>query len=140
MREVFADAGYWIAMLSLRDELHAKAVTATERLGAVRMVTTRMVLVEVLNFMAGAGEYGRRLASGMVDRLERSPDVEIIAQTDMQFRAALDRYASRADQSWSLTDCASFLVMEQRSIAEALAFDRDFEQAGFVALLRESGD
>ena len=65
---------------------------------------------------------------------------EIIAQTDMQFRAALARYASRADQSWSLTDCASFLVMEQRHIAEALAYDRDFEQAGFVALLRESGE
>ena len=138
MREVFADAGYWIAMLSLRDELHLKAAAVTEGLGAIRVVTTRMVLVEVLNFMAGAGEYGRRLASGMVDRLERSPDVEIIAQTDVQFGAALARYASRADQSWSLTDCASFLVMEQRHIAEELAYDRDFEQAGFVALLRES--
>ena len=37
---------------------------------------------------------------------------------------------------WSLTDCASFLVMEERGITEALAYDRDFEQAGFVSLLR----
>ncbi len=37
-----------------------------------------------------------------------------------------------------LTDCASFLVMEKRGIAEALAYDRDFEQAGFVALLRDA--
>lgn len=36
-------------------------------------------------------------------------------------------------------DCASFLVMEELDITEALAYDRDFEQAGFVALLRESG-
>ena len=33
-------------------------------------------------------------------------------------------------------DSASFLVMEERNITEALAYDRDFEQAGFVALLR----
>ena len=45
-------------------------------------------------------------------------------------------YGSRLDQTWSLTDCASFLVMEQRGITDALAHDRDFEQAGFVALLR----
>ena len=41
------------------------------------------------------------------------------------------------DQTWSLTDCASFLVMEERNITEALAYDPDFEQAGFTALLRE---
>ncbi len=29
-------------------------------------------------------------------------------------------------------------VMEERNITAALAYDRDFEQAGFVALLRES--
>ena len=27
--------------------------------------------------------------------------------------------------------------MEERTITEALAYDRDFEQAGFTALLRE---
>ena len=50
----------------------------------------------------------------------------------------MERYASRSDQSWSLTDCASFLVMEERNITDALAYDRDFEQAGFRALLREN--
>ena len=73
----------------------------------------------------------------MVQRLQSNPNVEIIPQTDAQFRTAVERYASRSDQRWSLTDCASFLVMEERDITEALAYDRDFEQAGFVALLRE---
>ena len=30
--------------------------------------------------------------------------------------------------------------MEERGITEALAYDRDFEQAGFVALLRDGQD
>ena len=52
--------------------------------------------------------------------------------------AALERYADRLDQDWSLTDCASFLTMEARGIQEALAYDSDFVQAGFTALLRDS--
>ncbi len=137
MSEVFADAGYWIAMMDLGDELHDRARAATEKLGPSRLVTTQMALVEALNYMAASGEYKRQLASGMVRRVIKSPDVEIIPQTDAQFRAAVERYASRSDQRWSLTDCASFLVMEERNISEALAYDRDFEQAGFSALLRE---
>ena len=95
-----------------------------------------MVLVEVLDHFAGTGERRRSLAVQMVRDLEARPDVEIVPQTDAQFRAAAERYAARPDQRWSLTDCASFLVMEERNIIEALAYDRDFEQAGFTALLR----
>ena len=76
----------------------------------------------------------------MVRGLENNPDIKIIPQTDSQFRAALQRYASRSDQRWSLTDCASFLVMEERDLTQALAYDRDFEQAGFDALLRGAKD
>ena len=74
---------------------------------------------------------------GLAQGLERDTDVVVVPQADAQFTAALERYASQADQTWGLTDCASFLVMEERTITEALAYDRDFEQAGFTALLRE---
>ncbi len=133
---VFADAGYWIALWHPRDVLHQKAVDVAKALGVTAVVTTQLVLVEALDAMAGMGEFRRRFAAQMVQRLEDSPDVEIVPQTDAQFRAAVERYVGRPDQRWSLTDCASFLVMEERNITEALAHDRDFEQAGFTALLR----
>lgn len=41
----------------------------------------------------------------------------------------------RLDKTWSLVDCASFVVMEERGLTEALTTDRHFEQAGFVRLL-----
>ena len=44
-------------------------------------------------------------------------------------------YRSRRDKEWSLTDCISFVVMEDEGLREALTGDRHFEQAGFVALL-----
>ena len=43
---------------------------------------------------------------------------------------------SRLDKTWSLVDCASFTVMRHRGIREALTTDRNFEQAGFVQLLK----
>ncbi len=138
MGVVFADAGYWIALWNPRDALHRQAMAFADALESSDIVTTQLVLVEALNSMAGQREFRRAFAAQMVQELETNPDVEIVPQTDAQFRAAVERYAARSDQRWSLTDCASFLVMEERNITAALAYDRDFEQAGFVALLRES--
>ena len=136
MTAVFADAGYWIALWRPRDALHERAATVADNLGAIGVVTTQMVLTETLNALAATGEFRRQFAVQMVREMEQDPDVEIVPQTDGQFRAAVERYAARSDQQWSLTDCVSFLVMEERNITEALAYDRDFEQAGFTALLR----
>jgi len=36
------------------------------------------------------------------------------------------------DKQWSFTDCTSYVVMRQLGIEEAFAFDRHFEQMGFV--------
>ncbi len=138
MSVVFADSGYWIALWNPRDALHQQAMAIADVLGASDVVTTQLVLVEALNSMAGQRGFRRAFAAQMVQELEANPDVEIVPQTDAQFRAAVERYAARSDQRWSLTDCASFLVMEERNITAALAYGRDFVQAGFVALLRES--
>jgi uncharacterized protein len=45
-------------------------------------------------------------------------------------------HACWVDKTWSLTDCASFLIMKRYSIKEVLARDRHFDQAGFTALER----
>ena len=137
MSEVFADTGYWIALVNARDRLHERARAVTETLGTRRIVTTQMVLAELLNGMSRTRDGRRRGAWELARRLERDPNVTVIDQTAEQYEAALDRYSARGDQEWSLTDCASFLVMEERGIREALAHDRDFEQAGFVSLLRD---
>ena len=136
MPRLFADSGYWIALWNPRDSLHQRAMTVADGMGDTEVVTTQMVLTEALDAMAGMGQFRRRFATQMVQALDDNPDVEIVPQTDAQFRAAVTRYAARSDQRWSLTDCASFLAMEERNIIEALAYDRDFKQAGFVALLR----
>ena len=136
MRTVFADSGYWIAMYSPSDERYLEARAITAGLGPSRIVTSQMVLVEFLNYMSGRGMRLREEAMSVVTRLTHTQSVEIVPQTQDQVDEAAARYSSRPDQGWSLTDCASFILMERLNILEALAHDRDFKQAGFVALLR----
>lgn len=138
MREVFADTGYWVAMISSDDFLRDVADQVASELNACQVVTSEMVLVEVLNFFARSGDRARGAAVEAIRRLDKDSDVMIIPQTSAQFAKAVDRYGSRLDQNWSLVDCSSFVLMEERGIRDALAYDIDFVQAGFNALLRSA--
>jgi len=135
MRQVFADTGYWIALVNPRDQIHAKAVSVTQQLSPVRILTSEMVLAELLNSFSDAGPL-RDAVGGMVQRLRGNRDIIIVPQTSEQFESALRRYKQAGDKSWSLTDCASFQVMEAEQIQAALTHDQHFAQAGFETLLR----
>jgi predicted nucleic acid-binding protein len=137
LKRVFVDTGFWIALLNEDDDLHSQAQILAESLQSSHWITTEMVLTELLNFLGSKGKNIRRAAVTFVDRLGKSPDVTILRQTSAQFSSALSLYSQRPDKAWSLTDCASFLVMKKAGLTEALAYDLHFEQAGFVALLRK---
>jgi predicted nucleic acid-binding protein len=137
MRAVFADSGYWVAIANSKDNLHTRAVAAAERLGECRIVTSEMVLVEFLNGFAECGSHLRTKAAELVLAVTADPDIEVVPQTPELFQDALALYQDRVDKSWSLTDCASFLIMDRRQIREALTHDRHFEQRGYRALLRD---
>lgn len=137
MSLVFADSGFFIALVDVTDQLHDHALKWAVGRRDDAIVTTQMALTETLNHVSRRGSEIRDEVGELVGELEHQPGVEIVPQTDEQFRAAVEFYLQRPDKRWSLTDCASFLVMQERGITEALAYDRDFEQAGFVALLRK---
>jgi predicted nucleic acid-binding protein len=67
--------------------------------------------------------------------LRNDPDAVIVPPSQELFDRRVELFGRRLDQSWSLTDCISFVVMEQQRIRDALTGDRHFEQAGFRALL-----
>jgi predicted nucleic acid-binding protein len=137
MNAIFADTGYWIALFNPRDDLHATAVTVSRAVQGRLIVTSQMVLTEFLNYYASLGQSFRQQAVQVVRSLQQATEVEIVPQTDDQFQAALTFYTQRPDKEWSLVDCASFLIMQDRHLMEALAHDEHFQQAGFVPLLRK---
>jgi hypothetical protein len=94
-----------------------------------------MVFTEVLNSFCRRESAFRQAAAQFVKRSFDNPKIEVVPQSSALFHQALDLYQQRADKAQSHTDCASFCIMQQQKIAEALTHDRHFEQAGFIALL-----
>ena len=136
MKAVFADTSYWLALLNTRDTLHHKAVVMSQQLSAVQVVTSEMVFVELLNSISSGNPRERRAVVSAVQGFGRTDSVIVFPQTTEQFAKALERYKQSADKNWSLTDCASFQIMETERISAALTHDHHFVQAGFEALLR----
>ena len=77
----------------------------------------------------------RKVAAAGLERISRDPQIEMVPHTAELTASALKLFAARSDKDWSLTDCLSFIVMEQRNIQDALTADNHFEQAGFRAIL-----
>jgi len=69
MRRVFADTGYWVALLNSRDQLHQKARELSKTMGSLYIFTSEMVLAEVLNDFSKRGEFFRQAAIELIESL-----------------------------------------------------------------------
>jgi predicted nucleic acid-binding protein len=130
---IFADTFYFLALLSREDAARSKARDVSERL-TNPIITTAWVLTEVADALA-APNLGH-IFLRLMETLRADPNATIVAPSQTLFDQGLKLYADRPDQGWTLTDCTSFVVMQQQGITQALTGDRHFEQAGFRALLR----
>ena len=122
-------------LVSKRDSLHlsAQQVMADLRHQDARLTTTEFVLVEVANALSMPGS--RQQAVKLIDGLRSLSTVQIIPAGPELLHDGLTLYRDRPDKEWSLTDCISFVVMQQEHIIQAFTSDHHFEQAGFSKLL-----
>ena len=136
MNEVFLDTAYAIALSVEADAHHARAIELAEQLELqqTKLVTTRAVLLEIGNAMAR--QRYRRAAVQLLDAIQHDPQVECVPLNDDLYQQAFELFRNRTDKEWGMIDCASFVVMQQRGLTDALTTDEHFEQAGFRALLR----
>ena len=116
MKKVFADTGYWIALLNPEDDLHQKARQISVTLATTIIVTSEMVFTELLNAFSSKGKPYRQKTARFIKHAFTNPEIEVILQTDAIFHNALELYGQRLDQAWSHTDCTSFQIMQQQNI------------------------
>jgi uncharacterized protein len=128
----FADTFFYLALLRVDDPSHTKALAFVTLTSPI--VTTEFVLLELGNACARAADHSDFLA--LVAGMRASPRFRILRLDSRLLDRGLERMASLPDKDWSLTDCISFVVMEDENIKEALTAERHFEQAGFSALLK----
>ncbi|MDQ6631968.1 MAG: hypothetical protein M3Y82_09450 [Verrucomicrobiota bacterium] len=121
-----------MGLLNRSDKAHAKCVHFSENYRK-KIITTEWILVEVADAWSSSPE--RIQAAKFVQFVLHNPQFQIVPSSSNLFLRGLTLYAKRLDKDWSLTDCISFVVMEDENVTDALTGDRHFEQAGFKILL-----
>ena len=67
-------------------------------------------------------------------RLVSSFSIQMIYVDEIMFNRGGKYFQKHSDKYFPLTDCVSFVVMDQFNIRTALTFDKHFVQAGFDQL------
>lgn len=130
---IFADTGFFLALCQPRDALHGRAQAWSKFITEPLMVS-EAVLLETVNALSKPVD--RAKAHHLINSIRSAKGYEIVYSSPVLFEAGMQLHAERPDKEWSLTDCISFVIMKERGICRALAYDHHFEQAGFEALLR----
>jgi hypothetical protein len=133
---LFLDSAYAIALAAPDDEFHPEAATLAAELRSrnLQMLTTEAVVFEIGDSLAKPKF--RRTAIELMTSIFTDPRIVVVPATPALVQRFFNLFQRRPDKAWGMTDCLSFIVMEERGIREALTTDEHFEQAGFVALLR----
>jgi predicted nucleic acid-binding protein len=123
------------ALLNRLDQYHRRATSLTVAVSSAREVwVTEAVLLEIGNALARSNRTG---AVRFIESCYGTANVRVEALTAELFRRGLELYRDRADKEWGLTDCISFVVMQDNRLTHALTADEHFRQPGFRALLLE---
>lgn len=128
----FADTWFWIGLLHEPDQHHEAAVAIYKKIGRSQIVTSEMILTEVLNVFRKFGPRWRMICCNYIDLLRTRAEIVVVAQTSDYFQRGLAKYRQHDDKEWSLVDCTSFLIMEERGIQSVLTGDHHFAQAGYT--------
>jgi predicted nucleic acid-binding protein len=133
--EVFVDTSGLYALVDRNDGHHAAAREVLGRLlnAGRQLVVTDYVVAETANLANARG--GSRVAVRALDLVEQSAGIRIEWIGPIRFEATRSYFRKYADHAYSFTDCASFVVMRELRLREALTTDGHFAQAGFEALL-----
>ncbi|MYB02234.1 type II toxin-antitoxin system VapC family toxin [Candidatus Poribacteria bacterium] len=136
MNEVFADTSGWASFFREQERHHARAVALMTQWQEENrhVVTTNYVLGELIALCERL-RVPRSRGVSYIQSIRAETWIEIVHIDEQLDVRAWELLENRLDKTWSLVDCASFVVMEQRGLTDALTTDHHFEQAGFVRLL-----
>lgn len=128
------DTVYIEAILNARDRYHQAALQFLSRVRTAHEVwVTEAVLQEVGAALSGSNRNGAAL---FMRACYTTANIHVVSIDRALFLRGLTLYEARPDKQWSLTDCLSFVVMEENNLTDAVTADHHFMQASFRALLQ----
>jgi predicted nucleic acid-binding protein len=130
----FIDTWFWAALLNKRDPHHKVARRLSAKVSQSKVVTSQLVLMELLSFCSKMGPDIRTACVELVRKLKVAPNTIVFPHSDQLYCQSLALYAQHNDKDWSLVDCASFIIMQEKGIHIAVSGDHHFEQRGYQLL------
>lgn len=130
--KMLSDTSALLALLFPEDRNHRAAATFARQSPQARFVMTELILAEVVT--RARARVGAARAVAAANELLASRRYELIFLDSGLFQGALGKMARFADKRLSLTDCASFEVMDRLGLEGAFTFDRDFRDCGYRML------
>jgi predicted nucleic acid-binding protein len=128
-RTAFADTAFWVALIDRGDQLRAAALRWSQQVKGL-IVTTDSVLTETANHFSRPQWRGH--AVELIERLSRHSDIRIVPTSEDLWHRGFELYRARLDKAWSLTDCISFVVMQDEGLTAALTSDDHFAKRAFA--------
>lgn len=136
MNRAFGDASYFFATLFDFDDRYPAAIRLKAEVEGWELYTSTEIVGEVLARASRRGEEARETAAIWArGALTGTSDFFCLNPTMEQMLAAVDLYARRPDQRYSLVDCLSMTMMDELGIPTVLTFDRDFHGEGRYTVL-----
>ena len=131
MKTYFADTSYWLSLELNDDQNHEPALAHWQKLvkTAFAIVTTSYVFDETVTYLNSRNYHEKAVEVG--ENLLFSPTIKLVQVNESLFFDGWAMFQKYQDKRYSLTDCISFLVMQQHDLDTALTFDKHFTQAGF---------
>lgn len=138
MSEVFADTSGWASAFIGKEMFHSLAAEYLRQWQAdgTKVVTTNYVLTEVVALLMSPLRVPRVQQIAILSAIRTAAWVEVVHIDPALDAAAHLLMQNRPDKMWSLVDCSSIVVMQERGISLTLTSDHHFEQAGLVRLLK----
>jgi hypothetical protein len=133
---MLVDTSALLALLFRDDRNHDAALAVVRAQPAARFLLTELIVAEMATRVRARA--GAPQAVTVARELLRSRRYEVVFVDAELLEGALERMARFADKRLSLTDCASFALMERLGLGTAFAFDRDFRDCGYATIPRSS--
>jgi len=130
--KLLADSSALLALVLRRDQNHLAAKAFVKKNPGARFVLTELIVAEVVT--RARAWAGAATAVALGRDLLHSRRYEVLVVDAELIEGALEWMERYRDKRLSLTDCASFEVMERLGLEAAFTFDRDFRDCGLVTL------
>lgn len=127
--KLLADTSALLALVMRNDQHHRAAVAFLRGRPEARFVLSELIFSELVTRVRARATAA--VAVDLATGLLHSRRFQMLVVDEDVLGGALERMRRFADKRLSLTDCASFALMERLGLEAAFTFDRDFRECGY---------